>query len=298
MHVADDSSSDEEDEAWRSCGKLGRVLKAQVWWVLRCGKMTVLLERLQTPLQGSDDSIACWWPKAPQMFQQMVGTTIRSFSSYCRDDGYDLHITQDKQKILETHSRNTSPKTCQKRKFRMTALMRGGIYSDDPGRPRRAVFSKFGFACLKHINIAINTITMGWDSHHIPLAATNLPRFVLGSCSMTAVQVSEAWETCSGWKMVVSGHQKFPASNDRVRSAMIRSYSEKCCGCLFSPHLKGAKRLPWKTKQPASYFEDGVLPLMLLSLARTWDQQDPKGIQKGSSCVKKSFFFVELIHFS
>jgi len=30
MHVADDSSSDEEDEAWRSCGKLGRVLKAQV----------------------------------------------------------------------------------------------------------------------------------------------------------------------------------------------------------------------------------------------------------------------------
>lgn len=293
MHVADDSSSDEEDEAWRSCGKLGRVLKAQVWWVLRCGKMTVLLERLQTPLQGSDDSIACWWPKAPQMFQQMVGTTIRSFSSYCRDDGYDLHITQDKQKILETHSRNTSPKTCQKRKFRMTALMRGGIYSDDPGRPRRAVFSKFGFACLKHINIAINTITMGWDSHHIPLAATNLPRFVLGSCSMTAVQVSEAWETCSGWKMVGRAPKisSFKRQSQTDRSAMIRSYSEKCCGCLFSPHLKGALRLPWK-KNPASYFEDGVLPLMLLSLARTWDQWDPKGSKRVVPAWKIRFFLL------
>lgn len=121
--------------------------------------MTVLLERLQTPLQGSDDSIACWWPKAPQMFQQMVGTTIRSFSSYCRDDGYDLHITQDKQKILETHSRNTSPKTCQ-RKFRMTALMRGGIYSDDPGRPRRAVFSKFGFAEDVKISLLMHVLNI------------------------------------------------------------------------------------------------------------------------------------------
>ena len=94
------------------------------------------------------------------MFQQMVGTTIRSFSSYCGDDGYDLHITQDKQKILETHSRNTSPKTCQERKFRMIALMRGGIYSDDPGRPRRAVFSKFGFAEDVKISLLMHALSI------------------------------------------------------------------------------------------------------------------------------------------
>lgn len=134
-------------------------------------------------------------------------------------------------------------------------------------------------ACLKHINIAINTITMGWDSHHIPLAATNLPRFVLGSCSMTAVQVSEAWETCSGWKMVVSGHQKFPVSKDRVRSAMIRSYSEKCCGCLFSPHLKGAKRLPWKkiTRQLLRRWGPAFDVAVIGQNLRSVGPRDPKG---------------------
>ena len=42
-------------------------------------------------------------------------------------------------------------------------------------------------------------------------------------------------------------------------------------------------------KKTARYFEDGGQPLMLLSLARTWDQWD-HGIQKGSSCVQLSFF--------
>ncbi len=136
-----------------------------VWWVL-LWKMMVLPERLQTPLQDSDDSIVCWWPKAPKCSSRWLEQPFDHWAVTAMA-AMICTLYKTSKRVWKNSPETHHPRLAREGKL-MAALMRGGIFRTSivpQGRYfeiwiYRGCESPFVNACLKHVNIAITTMTI------------------------------------------------------------------------------------------------------------------------------------------